>query len=75
MNFADFVGKKVVVDYKTSNDRIAFSRGILVSVEGSKICISGSSRFWIIDTSMIVVCRVTNGEKSSDEPGSYIREG
>jgi hypothetical protein len=67
------VGKKVIVDYKTNNKKIAFARGILISVEGSKVCISGASRFWVIDFEVILVCRVTNGDKLDDE-GSYLTE-
>jgi hypothetical protein len=74
VDLSSFVGKKVILDYKTSSGRAVYAKGILISVEGTKIAVGGSSRFWLIDISMILSCRVTNGEKVKDEePESYLR--
>ena len=67
----DFKGQKVVIDYKTSNNKIAFARGILDDYVEGKIHIMGTSRFWIIDKRAILVFRVWNGEKEEGE-GDYL---
>ena len=72
IGLGDFIGHKVVIDYRTSNGKCTYAKGILVSVEGNKVSVNGPSRFWIIDRDMVLVCRVTNGKKVEGEPDSYM---
>jgi len=65
----EFIGNKIVVDYKVSNGKIAYARGVLEGVENGMLVVRGPTRFWLVALDNVLACRVTNGEKEEGEGG------
>ena len=67
IDWDEYVGKPVVVDYKASNEKIAYARGILEGFEDGMLCVKGETRFWLVAVETVIVCRVTNDHKGYDD--------
>jgi len=62
------IGHEIVVDYQ-SGDARAYAKGVLVSVEGTKICVTNPRRIWLIETSHIVALRLKVTAEDREEGG------
>ena len=71
IDWSVLIGNKIVVDYKVSNERVAYAKGILEGVEDGKLVVKGPTRFWLVALDNVIACRVTNGDKEEDE-GNYL---